>query len=72
MTCSPLCEQERTIRKKLQQIDTLQRRADESPLDSQQQAKLALRPTLLSALQALQVSLKLRKDSSPEARERKA
>ena len=48
--------QERTIQKKLQQIDALQRRAADVLLDSQQLAKLALRPTLTAALQALQVT----------------
>ena len=48
--------QERTIQKKLQQIDALQRRAADEPLDSQQLAKLALRPALTAALQALQVT----------------
>lgn len=48
--------QERAIRKKLQQIDALEERAELEALNAQQQAKVSLRPILLSALQALQVN----------------
>ena len=49
--------QERTLRKKLQQIEILEDRAQSGFLDGQQQAKVSLRPVLQAALQALQVSL---------------
>lgn len=57
---SPSCvkdraRQERTVRKKLQQIMALEGRAEQGGLDSQQLAKLAMRPALQSALLALQV-----------------
>lgn len=56
MTHAWLVLQERTIRKKLQQIEALSQRTDAGPLDGQQLAKLAMRPTLNAALEALQVS----------------
>ena len=58
-TIVPTCRarQERTLRKKLQQIEALEDRAEAGSLDSQQMAKLAMRPVLESALLALQVGL---------------
>ena len=47
--------QERAIRKKLQQIEALEQKAQSEQLDSQQQAKVSSKPVLLAALQALEV-----------------
>ena len=47
--------QERAIRKKLQQIEALEQKAQSEHLDAQQQAKITSKATLLSALQAIEV-----------------